>query len=193
MTSKVISLKGKVLPGKNVTKIIKQNGRTIGVECSDGVIYDASLLVIATGSWTHSAFPELDLRPRCLATGHGIAMMELSDEEAKVYGRCPVILDTCTGFYIFPPTSQGIIKMAMHLPGYTHMVGNISTPRTSVSDPERGLFIPKANLQELRRCLREVYPLLADKPFSATRLCWYLAPTMVMSGAFANQLTNPKV
>ena len=69
MTSNVVSLKGKVLVSKNVTSIIRQNGRATGVECSDGTLYDASLLVLATGSWTHSAFPELNLSSRCFATG----------------------------------------------------------------------------------------------------------------------------
>lgn len=69
MTSNVVLLNGKVLASKNVTKIIRQNGRTTGVECSDGTLYDASLLVVATGSWTHSAFPELNLSSKCFATG----------------------------------------------------------------------------------------------------------------------------
>jgi sarcosine oxidase / L-pipecolate oxidase len=69
MTSKVVSLNGKVVASKNVTKIIRQNCRTTSVECSDGTLYDASLLVVATGSWTHSAFPELNVGSRCLATG----------------------------------------------------------------------------------------------------------------------------
>lgn len=60
----------------------------------------------------------------------------------------------------------------MHLPGYTRTVNGISTPWTVVDDPDRGLLVPKANLQILRKCLQEVYPALAEKPFSATRLCW---------------------
>jgi sarcosine oxidase/L-pipecolate oxidase len=69
MTSKVVSLNGRVLSNKNVTKIIQPNGRTTGVECSDGTFYETSLLVVATGSWTRSAFPELNISARCLATG----------------------------------------------------------------------------------------------------------------------------
>ncbi|KAF8229018.1 FAD dependent oxidoreductase [Tricholoma matsutake] len=173
MTSKVMSLKGKVVASKNVIKIIRHNGRMTGVECSDHTFYDASLLVVATGSWTHSAFPELKVGSRCLATGQCVAMMHVTSEEAKVYNDCPVVLDLSTGFYVFPPTDQGIIKMAIHLPGYTRMIEGISTPWTVVDDPDRGLLVPRTNLQALRKCLREVYPVLAEKPFSATRLCWY--------------------
>lgn len=73
LLSEVISMKAKVLPGKSVQKILRQDGKTdgktIGVQCSDGSIFDAGLVIIATGAWTPSAFPELDLAHMCLATG----------------------------------------------------------------------------------------------------------------------------
>jgi len=49
---------------------------------------------------------------------------------------------------------------------------DISTPRTILSDPDTGLAIPKQALKELRQGLGAIYPDLARKPFSATRLCW---------------------
>ncbi|KAF8070757.1 FAD dependent oxidoreductase [Lyophyllum atratum] len=174
MISKVISLKGKVLPGKNICDVVRDNGRTCGVRCEDGTIYEASVVVIATGSWTPSAFPNaIPNHTSGLSTGQCVAMIQLSDAEAELYKECPVVLDFSTGFYIFPPTDQGIIKMAMHLGGYTHMKDGISTPRTVTTDPDQGLSIPKLNVQQMRKHLHEVYPRLADKPFSATRLCWY--------------------
>jgi sarcosine oxidase/L-pipecolate oxidase len=77
------------------------------------------------------------------------------------------------------PNEKRIVKMAMHLAGYTHTrpeiaEGKFSTPRTVLSDPDTGLLIPKANLQQLRENLRHIYPTLAEKPFTATRVCWYL-------------------
>lgn len=58
MISTVISLGGKVLPGKKVSKIIP-NGDVRDIQCEDGTIYNASLVVIATGSWTPSTFLNL--------------------------------------------------------------------------------------------------------------------------------------
>jgi sarcosine oxidase / L-pipecolate oxidase len=69
LLSKVIALKGKVLPGKSVHKILRKNGKTTGVQCTDDSVFDAGLIIIATGSWTASTFPELDLAHMCLATG----------------------------------------------------------------------------------------------------------------------------
>lgn len=176
MISKVISLGGKVVPGKSVEKVLRDDsaGRTIGVQCHDGTVYDASLIIIATGSWTPSAFP--DITPGYtsgLSTGQCLAMIQLSEEEAALYKDCPVVLDFASGFYIFPPTEKGIIKMAMHVAGYTNTKGGVSTPRTITTDGDHGLLIPKSDIQQLRNQLRGVYPGLARKPFSATRMCWY--------------------
>ena len=69
LLNEVIALKGKVLPGKSVQRILRRDGKAIGIQCADGSIFDAGLIIIATGSWTPSAFPELDLAHMCLATG----------------------------------------------------------------------------------------------------------------------------
>lgn len=67
--------------------------------------------------------------------------------------------------------------MATHSPGYTYFdeaygQGTISTPRTLTSDPVGGLLIPKSAIRDLRMHLKNVYPDLAEKPFSGTRFCW---------------------
>lgn len=65
----VKALNGKVLSGMNVIKILRKDGKTTGVQCSDGTVFNAALVILAAGSWTPSAFPELDLGRICLATG----------------------------------------------------------------------------------------------------------------------------
>lgn len=69
LLDEVKALNGKVLPGMNVTRILREGGQTTGVECSDGTVFDAALVILAAGSWTPSTFPELDLSRICLATG----------------------------------------------------------------------------------------------------------------------------
>ncbi|KAL0072627.1 hypothetical protein AAF712_000390 [Marasmius tenuissimus] len=63
--------------------------------------------------------------------------------------------------------------MAFHRAGFTHTVEQVSTPRTLTSNPNNGLSIPKEVVKDLRESLRTMYPDLAKKPFSSTRLCWY--------------------
>lgn len=80
LLKEVAALNGKVLPGKRVSRLLRheqapadgkdQGGsRIIGIECSDGTVLKAELVIIATGSWTPSTFPELGLERISLATG----------------------------------------------------------------------------------------------------------------------------
>ncbi|KAJ7502939.1 FAD dependent oxidoreductase [Mycena galericulata] len=173
---KIVALGGKIIPGKNAAQIIQQGHKTTSVRCSDGTVFHAERFIIATGSWTKSAFPSLSGNI-FQATGQCTAMVQLTQEEGDIYRKCPVVLDFKSGFYVFPPNEENLVKMAVHAgsSGYTHSVGldGISTPRTVTSDPETGLLIPKTNVKELRDGLRMVYPALAEKPFVATRMCWY--------------------
>ncbi|KAF5323793.1 hypothetical protein D9619_012943 [Psilocybe cf. subviscida] len=169
-------LGGKVISSKGVKRLLRENGRTTGIECTDGSIFNSSLVILATGSWTPSAFPELDLGQICLASGQCVAMLQLTEEEAAVYKDFPVVLDWSSGFYIFPPNEQNVVKMAIHTAGYAHYEDSnstISTPRTSMSHPADGLLIPKVALESIRSHLQNFYPELAEKPFCGTRLCWY--------------------
>ncbi|KAF8178597.1 FAD dependent oxidoreductase [Mycena galopus ATCC 62051] len=176
LMDQITALNGKIIPGKNAIELIKQGQKTTGVRCSDGTLFEGlDLVVLATGSWTGSAFPDLSMGKIFHATGQCIAMVQLTSEEADAYRECPVVLDFGSNFYIFPPNEQNLVKMAVHAAGYVQSVGakKISTPRTIISDPDTGLLIPKANVKELRDGLRMVYPSLAEKPFVATRMCWY--------------------
>jgi len=69
---KVKELGGEVYAGKTVNGLLKtpDGSRTCGVECSDGSVYNADLVVMATGAWTASAVPELSpLASMANATG----------------------------------------------------------------------------------------------------------------------------
>ena len=76
LLNRVASMNGKILPAKNVVKLCplktisaKYGGPTTEIHCSDSTVLIADLVVVATGSWTASAFPELTLGGVCLATG----------------------------------------------------------------------------------------------------------------------------
>ncbi|KAH6913947.1 FAD dependent oxidoreductase [Coprinopsis sp. MPI-PUGE-AT-0042] len=174
MIEKVKSLGGKVLAGKPFKELVTDGGRCTKVLCYDGSEHEADHVVVATGSWTPSLFKDsLGLKDIFLATGQCVAMMQLSPEEGDKYRDCPVVLDFDTGFYVFPPNADNILKMAIHSAGFTHTVNNVSTPRTAVSHPSDGAAIPKVQLEQMRESLAGIYPEFKDKAFSTTRLCWY--------------------
>lgn len=134
-----------------------------------------------------------------IVTSQTIAQIQLTEEEAARYRDVPVLLNFHTGFYVFPvspldrtqaeipyklcfcscaqPTDDNIIKLAFHDSGVVyHAPGDtenpVSTPRTVSSHGEDGLRVPQSFLKRLRSALRNTYPELAEKPFTATRLCW---------------------
>ncbi|KAI0776306.1 FAD dependent oxidoreductase [Trametes elegans] len=179
LMDRVTASGGHIIPGKPIIDLLKTDGKTTSVRCEDGTTYDADLVVLSVGSWTASAFPELHLQGQCLATGQCVATIQLTPEEGDLYRDCPVFLNFHTGFYMFPPNRDNVVKLAIHDGGYTHMLADartkkpVSTPRTVASHGADGLRIPKAALQKLRTELAQVYPELARKPFAGTRLCWY--------------------
>ena len=69
LLSKVQSLGAVIHAGKSVCSIQQKDGTVTGLSCTDGDFYEAELVVIATGSWSPSAFPDLGLQHTCLATG----------------------------------------------------------------------------------------------------------------------------
>jgi sarcosine oxidase/L-pipecolate oxidase len=69
LIGKVTDLNGKIIAGKNVAELVQQGQRTTGVRCSDGSTFEAELVVLATGSWTGSAFPDLPIGNTFRATG----------------------------------------------------------------------------------------------------------------------------
>ena len=53
-----------------VSQLLREDGKTKGVVCTDGSTYEAALVVLATGAWTGSSFDaDLDCNALCTATG----------------------------------------------------------------------------------------------------------------------------
>lgn len=76
LLKKIESLGGKILPAKQVSNLIRQKDKDghgapkiIGIQCDDGTVVNADLVIVATGSWTSSTFKELKLGNICQATG----------------------------------------------------------------------------------------------------------------------------
>lgn len=71
MMYKVSALGGKIIPGKTVAELLRNNGdgTVTGIRCTDESVLYANIIVLAAGSWTASAFPDLGLDGQCLATG----------------------------------------------------------------------------------------------------------------------------
>ncbi|KAF2500613.1 sarcosine oxidase [Lophium mytilinum] len=145
----------------------------------------AALTILAAGAWTPAL---LDLRGICTATGQVIAYLPLTATEQTALATTPSILNLSTGCFSITP-SRRLLKIARHGYGYTNPVQiphpeytpastfpsqttiTVSQPLTAVDDPS--LVVPAEGLAACRAFLREVYPSLAERPFSSSRICWY--------------------
>ncbi|KDQ20053.1 hypothetical protein BOTBODRAFT_27475 [Botryobasidium botryosum FD-172 SS1] len=182
LMAKVRALGGHVKGGKELASLLyDDNGEVSGVKLVDGQEIKPDIIIVATGAWTPSLFHDIDmgLTDRLTATGQCLATVRLNDEQAERHKDCPVLLDWSSGFYVFPPNEDNVVKFAIHTGGYLNLVSSldslvpVSSPRTVTSHPSNGLAIPREMADILREKLASVYPELAEIPFHGTRMCWY--------------------
>ncbi|KAF8342678.1 FAD dependent oxidoreductase-domain-containing protein [Cantharellus anzutake] len=196
----VEQLGGRVVGGKKVVQLVFDDddpgtnevvggeGKCKGVKLEGGMVLDADVTIVATGAWTGSLFGEEGTglgEGKVVATAHWVVMVQLSEEEAVSYRKIPVVLDFNTGFYLFPPNHDNIVKMAFHNSGFvdsqplasapsnTPSSPTVPTPRTTPLCPGTHLAIPHHLSDQHRQCLTAILPELGAKPFKGTRLCWY--------------------
>jgi sarcosine oxidase/L-pipecolate oxidase len=150
--------------------ILDEIGECKGVITADGTRHEADRVILATGAWTPSL---LEVEDQLTAKGHSVAHIQLTATETEHYAALP-IMDNLELGYFFPPTKDGIFKMA-----HSQFITNTqvtqsgittSVPHTFVQSPADGL--PLEIEAQMRRNLRRVLPELADRPFCYTRLCW---------------------
>ena len=120
----------------------------------------ADLTIVCAGSWVRWLVPELAASVR--AIGQPVFHLRPADPALFTADRFPVFgADISrTGYYGFPVTADGIVKIANHGTG---------TPIET--DAER--VVSAAHEAHLRGFLAATFPALATAPIVATRLCVY--------------------
>lgn len=127
--------------------------------------------------------------------------LRLTPEETARYRDIPVVLDFDTGFYCFPPTADGVMKLSRHYagvinPGSIPQADLDETPQPVASIPEyrrpdvaakpnatSHSAVPLDVVNLARQALREIFPELGDRTFEVGRMCWCVAPVRVRRGA----------
>lgn len=139
----------------------ERNGGIAGVVLDDGGRLDADVVVAATGSWTPHLFPFTAGFFR--STGHPIFHLRPNDPAPFHRDRLPMFgADiTQTGYYGFPATADGVVKLGLHGPG--REMGPDSAERVVTRDQE----------EELRAFLSWAFPDIAKAPIVYTRICLY--------------------
>lgn len=127
-----------------------------------GEVIAAELVVVAAGSWTPRLVPALAGPLR--AVGQPVFQLRPADPSLFEAARFPVFgADISrTGYYGFPVTRDGIVKIANHGTGIAMGDGD-AVPRATTPAQERAL----------REMLADTFPSLAGAPLAETRLCVY--------------------
>lgn len=121
---------------------------------------DADLIIVCAGSWVPRLLPEL--APSLHAIGQPVFHLRPADPALFEAVRFPVFgADISqTGYYGFPVTPDGIVKIANHGTG-------VEVAR----DEDR--VVDAAHEAALRAFLATTFPALVDAPIAFRRLCVY--------------------
>lgn len=141
-------------------QLLEQGGRVVGFVAADGTKHPADYVVVAAGAWTPTLLPHLG----DVMWAVGQPVLHFRPDDPAAY-RAPYFAVwgadiSNTGWYGFPATAEGIVKIANHGPGRRV---HPDEPRL-VAPEEEGRF---------RAFLHETFPGLADAPLIGNRLCLY--------------------
>ena len=132
-----------------------------GLILADGARVAADLIVVASGAWAALLCPAI--AAALAPSGQPVFHLRPADPSRYAADRFPVFCADIarTGFYGFPVTSTGLVKVANHGPG---------APVDMRADARP---VASADEQALRAFLTDALPDLARAPIAARRLCVY--------------------
>jgi sarcosine oxidase / L-pipecolate oxidase len=143
------------------SQLDEDDGHVIGIVLDDGKRIAGDLVVMTAGAWTPYALPFT--RKFFRATGQPVFHLRPSQPELFTPERFPVFgadIST-TGYYGFPLTREGVVKIANHGPGR----------EMSPESPDRA--VTPQEEKDLREFLSGTFPALVDAPIVHTRICLY--------------------
>ncbi len=143
-------------------RLDERGSKVAGIVARGGAVFPADQVIVAAGAWTGRLLPWL--APHLRPVGQPVFHLKPTDPVPYRATRFPVFgADIArTGFYGFPVTSDGRVKIA------NHGVGRVVDPS---SDTDR--TVQPEDEAALRAFLRETFPGLAGAPIVHTRVCVY--------------------
>jgi glycine/D-amino acid oxidase-like deaminating enzyme len=149
-----------VRAGEGVLSLIEDGSRVRGIVTTSGLRLTGDVVLLAAGAWTTVLAP--DLARAMWPVAQPVFHLKPTDPEMWRPPRFTVwaAAIATTGWYGFPATASGIVKIANHGPGRR-------------VHPDAPRVIEPADEQRLREFLRESLPALADAPLALAKTCLY--------------------
>lgn len=146
--------------GVRAAGLTERRGVVTGVVDSDGRTHDAEHVVVAAGAWAGVVVEEL--ANAIAVSGHPVFHLRPARPELFHADRFPVFTADVarTGYYGFPLTRDGIVKIANH---------GLGTP----IHPDAPREVAPRDFERLHDFLSDTFPALVDAEIVYTRLCLY--------------------
>ena len=147
--------------GARFSQLDENDDRLKGIVLDNGQRISGDAVVMAVGAWTPYLLPFTQKFFR--ASGQPVFHLKPRQPELFEPERFPVFgadIST-TGYYGFPLSREGVVKIANHGPG-----------REMSPESSNRLVTPQEE-QNLRDFLSSTFPALADAPIVYTRICLY--------------------
>jgi sarcosine oxidase / L-pipecolate oxidase len=146
--------------GEGFQAFLERGGRVEGIVTTQGQAYQADCTIVAAGAWTPLILPEMHDKMRY--TGHPVFLLRPADPapyRGEVFPGWSSDISR-TGWYGFPATAEGLVKIANHGPGFP-------------ADPLADNQVPDSFLPAFRQFVYTHLPGLRKAPLAHTRLCLY--------------------
>jgi len=146
--------------GATVARLLERETRVVGVVLNGGEELNAEQVVVAAGAWTPRLLPHL--APLMWPVGQPVIHLRPADPLPFEGERFPVWCAeiATTGWYGFPVTRDGILKLGNHGPGREVAPGEPLVP----NEQERG---------RAREFFERAFPDALPAPIAGGRICLY--------------------
>jgi glycine/D-amino acid oxidase-like deaminating enzyme len=161
LSERAKSLGIELCEGAKFSELDKGDDRVKGIVLDNRQRISGDVVVMAVGAWTPYLLPFTKKFFR--ASGQPVFHLNPQQPELFAPERFPVFgadIST-TGYYGFPLSRQGVVKIANHGPGR----------EMSPESPNR--VVTPQEEQNLRDFLSSTFPTLADAPIVYSRVCMY--------------------
>ncbi|KAI7858794.1 FAD dependent oxidoreductase [Circinella umbellata] len=151
-------------------KLFQRGNKVLGIQTKDQKIYHSDRVIIATGPWTAGL---IDLGNKLTATGQIVVHFKPPASSIFSQVKNQPVWSADPGFYGFPMTSEGKLKIALHSLGYYNQrtSDGKSVPRTQMT--HQNDTIPIKALKEFREFLSKFFPQTSTMDIHYSRVCWY--------------------
>lgn len=159
-------------------------------------------VILATGSWSKEIMSKLtstsgfneslrnEIATLAAPSAQCVLTLQIPKDQLSKFKNTPVVLNFRTGFYLFEPNENGIMKIAIHGEGYEEPKPSLgvvtaskiqppsfpSASSSSTSSSSRS-EIPSSKTQDMLKELYQIYPSLSKVPLKTlnvqSRICWY--------------------